>query len=121
LESEFTKTNLAPFSWTHLSAQSLWSALIPLAPQPLSLIQPVQVEDLGLLAAVMPRANTSTLATPIMEKGLFIFAPFEIEMGVKLGLISLLGEPDAPQLSLIRPLFSLQRDYARREFLDFQE
>src|SRR5579883_1674855 len=36
----FTHTQEAPFSLTHVTAQSLWLALIPLAAQLLSLIQP---------------------------------------------------------------------------------
>src|ERR1035437_2321196 len=80
-DSEFTKTNLAPFSWTHLRAQPLWSALIPLAPQPLSLIQPVQVEVSGLAAAAMLKMHTNSAATPRIESTFFICVPSQCRVG----------------------------------------
>src|ERR1035438_8671199 len=85
-DSEFTKTNLAPFSWTHLRAQPLWSALIPLAPQPLSLIQPDQVEVSGLAAAAMLNTHRNSVATPRIESAFFIGVPSQYRVGLMLEL-----------------------------------
>src|SRR5579864_2057416 len=46
LVAEFTNTYCAP-PLTHLSAHALWPAFAPFAPQPLSLIHPVQLSAFG--------------------------------------------------------------------------
>src|SRR5579863_7228428 len=61
LVAEFTKTYFAP-PLTHLSAHALWPAFAPFAPQPLSLIHPVQ---LSAFAARLTATNITAVAAII--------------------------------------------------------
>src|SRR5215470_14129663 len=75
LVAEFTNTYFAPLSLTHFTAQALWSAFFSstAAPQPLSLIQPVQLSALALLAGTK-LINTANNPAPTMpESSFFIF------------------------------------------------
>src|ERR1035438_10339987 len=119
-DSEFTKTNLALFSWTHLRAQPLWSALIPFAPQPLSLIRPVQVEVSGLAAAAILKMHRNSAATPSIESGFFICVPSQYRVGRMLELFFALRIRTREGCDPL-PLFALQVDYAMHPLLDFSK
>src|SRR5690348_12968986 len=61
---ESTNTYEAPCCLTHLTVQSFAPAFAPLAPQALSLIQPVQESPLALALEAMPAANSNAAAIP---------------------------------------------------------
>src|SRR5579863_1400540 len=65
LVAEFTNTYFAP-PLTHLSAHGLWPAFAPFAPQPLSLIHPVQ------LSAFAARLTATNITAAIIFTSFFI-------------------------------------------------
>src|SRR5208282_3008606 len=72
LSEPLTKTHVAPFFVTQVLAQATWPALMPFAPQWLSLIQPVHEADLLSAAVARPIAVNSTASKPSVLIALFI-------------------------------------------------
>src|SRR2546426_10315770 len=68
-----TRTYLAPFCFTQVIAQPLCSAFAPLAPHPLSLIQPVQVLPSGFAAANALKIRKTTAPRVTSTNFFFIF------------------------------------------------